>query len=141
MHPGVSTIQIDFGLEERFQRLRADLGVESFGLNFMRLAPRQRGRIHAHERQEEVYAVLEGILTVYTGEDESFELGRGGVARVAPDVRRQLVNRHKQVLAILAVGASAGHEGRDGRAYTSWDETGEGRPPQEVPLPEDLALD
>jgi mannose-6-phosphate isomerase-like protein (cupin superfamily) len=140
MHPGVSTIQIDFGLEERFQRLRADLGVESFGLNFMRLAPRQRGRIHAHERQEEVYAVLEGILTVYTGEDESFELGRGGVARVAPDVRRQLVNRGREPVLLLAIGGHApAHEGRDGKAFDSWEET-EGRPPQDVDLPRDLPL-
>lgn len=140
MHPGVSTVQIDFGLEERFQRLRADLGVESFGLNLMRLAPRQRGRIHAHERQEEVYAVLEGTLTVYTGEAESFELGRGGVARVAPDVRRQLVNRGREPVVLLAIGGhEPAHEGRDGRAFESWEET-HGRPPQDVALPPDLPL-
>jgi hypothetical protein len=44
-------------------------------------------------------------------------------------------------VAILAIGGSTGHEGRDGRAYTSWEETGEGHPPQEVPLPEDLPTD
>ena len=31
----------------------------------------------------------------------------------------------------------APHEGRDGEAFETWDQT-EGRPPQEVPLPPDI---
>jgi mannose-6-phosphate isomerase-like protein (cupin superfamily) len=140
MQSGVSTAQIDFGLDERFQRLRADLGVESFGLNLMRLAPRQRGRIHRHERQEEVYAVLEGTLTVETGEEESFDLARGGLARVGPDVRRRLVNRGREPVLFLAIGGhEPAHAGRDGLAYESWEAT-EARPPQEIELPQDLPL-
>jgi hypothetical protein len=57
---------------------------------------------------------------------------------VAPDLRRQLVNRGGEPLLLLAIGGANAHEGRDGRAYESWDEQGEGRPPQEVPLPADL---
>jgi uncharacterized cupin superfamily protein len=140
MENGVTFARMDLEHDERFQRLRAALGVSAFGLNMILLRPGQRGRIHRHLHQEEVYVVLQGTLTLYV-EGEPHELVHGELARVAPDVRRQLVNRHKQVLAILAVGASGGHEGRDGRAYASWDETGAGRPPQEVPLPEDLALD
>jgi mannose-6-phosphate isomerase-like protein (cupin superfamily) len=140
MQSGVSTVQIDFALDERFQRLRADLGLESFGLNLMRLAPRQRGRIHRHERQEEVYAVLEGTLTIETGEEESFELGRGGVARVAPEVRRRLVNRGREPVFLLAIGGHGpAHVGRDGLAYESWEAT-EAKPPQEIDLPSDLPL-
>ena len=140
MRSGVSTVQIDFDLEERFQRLRAELGVESFGLNLIRLAPRQRSRIHRHERQEEVYAVLEGTLTVETSEAESFELGRGAVARVGPDVRRRLVNRGREAVFLLAIGGhEPPHEGRDGLAYESWAAT-ESRPPQEIELPKDLPL-
>ena len=45
-------------------RCGAELGVESFGLNLMLLEPGQRGRVHRHERQEEVYIVLEGTLTL-----------------------------------------------------------------------------
>ena len=41
------------------------------------------------------------------------------------------------MLAILAIGGAGEHEGRDGVAYASWDDT-EGRPPQDVPLPPDL---
>jgi uncharacterized cupin superfamily protein len=137
MAEGVSFASLDLAHDERFLRLRAELGVSAFGLNLILLRPGQRGRIHRHLHQEEVYAVLQGTLTLIV-EGEEHELGKGGVARVAPEVRRQLLNRHPEVLAILAVGGSGGHEGRDGRAYTSWEEAGEGRPPQEVPLPEDV---
>jgi uncharacterized cupin superfamily protein len=137
MQPGTAFASIDVDGEERFQRLRAELGVDSFGLNHLRLAPGQRGRIHRHERQEEVYLVLEGTLTLQV-EDETRELAKGELARVAPDLRRQLSNRGDQPLHLLAIGGAQPHEGRDGRAYESWDERGEGRPPQEVPLPEDV---
>jgi uncharacterized cupin superfamily protein len=139
MQSGVTFARMDLEHDERFQRLRAELGVSAFGLNLLLLRPGQRGRIHRHVHQEEVYVVLQGTLTLYV-EGEAHELVHGELARVAPEVRRQLVNRHPNVLAILAVGASAGHEGRDGRAYTSWQETGEGRAPQQVPLPPDLPM-
>ena len=51
-------------VENRFQRLRAPLGVTSFGMNLVVLAPGERGRVHTHERQEEVYLVLDGTLTL-----------------------------------------------------------------------------
>jgi len=122
---------------ERFQTLRRELGVGSFGINLMRLAPGQRGRIHAHEHQEEVYLVLDGELTLIL-EDAQHVLGRDSVVRVAPAVRRQLVNAAPQPLVLLALGGSGEHSGRDGRAWRSWEERGEGAPPQEVALPEDL---
>lgn len=122
---------------DRVQRLRADLGVTSFGMNLISLRPRQRGRIHRHERQEEVYLVLEGELTLLI-EGEPHTLGEGELVRVGPAVRRQLTNRSDSDLLILALGGAGEHQGRDGRAWADWDEGGEGRPPQEVPLPEDL---
>ncbi|MDX6589518.1 MAG: hypothetical protein QOI84_792 [Solirubrobacterales bacterium] len=36
------------------------------------------------------------------------------------------------------LGGAGEHESRDARAWTSWDEEGEGRSLQEVPLPDDL---
>jgi quercetin dioxygenase-like cupin family protein len=133
---GVSVVALDFDGEDRFQRLRQELGVATFGLNLIRLRPRQRGRIHRHERQEEVYVVLEGTLTLEV-EGTPRELPRGSAARVAPDVRRRLVNAAPEPLAVLAIGGAQAHEGRDGVAFTSWeDETG--APPQEIPLPPDL---
>jgi mannose-6-phosphate isomerase-like protein (cupin superfamily) len=122
---------------ERFQLLRRELGVSAFGLNLIVLEPRQRGRIHAHERQEEVYLVLEGVLTLGV-EGEEHVLGSGRLVRVAAAVRRQLVNRSSQRLVVLALGGEGAHQGRDGRAWEQWSEGGEGRPPAEVALPEDL---
>ncbi len=137
MEPGVTVGRLDLELDERFQRLRAELGVEAFGLNLMHLAPGQRGRIHRHASQEEVYLVLEGTLSLELEGGERHDLPRGAAARVSPDVRRQLVNRGAEPVRFLAVGGAGEHEGRDGMAFTGWDDT-EGRPPQEVPLPEDL---
>lgn len=123
--------------EHRFQRLRAPLGVTTFGINLLVLEPRMRMRVHRHERQEEVYLVLAGELTlVLEGGDERV-LEVGDLVRVGPDVRRQLVNRGTERLQLLALGGHGEHEGRDGRAFSDWDEAGEGRSPAEVPLPED----
>jgi len=140
MEHDVSFSELDLEGEERFQRVRNDLGVESFGLNLLRFAPGQRSRIHRHERQEEVYVVLEGTLTLVVEGNEQHVLRRGAVARVAPDVRRQLVNRHPERLRVLAMGGAQPHEGRDGRAYENWDETGDGRSPQDVPFPDDVPV-
>ena len=137
MQGGVSLGRLDLGLEDRFQRLRSELGVEAFGLNLMHLAPGQRGRIHAHERQEEVFVVLHGTLTLELGEDERHELARGALARVAPDVRRRLATRGEGPVRFLAIGGAGDHEGRDGIAFEDWTAP-EGRPPAEVPLPDDL---
>jgi uncharacterized cupin superfamily protein len=138
MQDGITLGSIDHAGGDRFQRLRAELGVESFGLNLIRLAPRQRGRIHAHERQEEVYVVLSGTLTLATAEGEH-QLGPGACARVAPSVRRQLVNRGRERCVLLAVGGAESHDGRDGIAFDDWD-SAQGRSPQEMPMPPDLPV-
>lgn len=136
--PGVSFGALDLDASERFVSLRRLLGVTSFGINLILLRPGQQGRIHRHRHQEEVYLVLEGSLTLVI-EGEEHGLPHGDLARIAPEVRRQLINRGTGRCAILALGAAGEHQGRDGLAYSSWSET-EGRPPQDVPLPEDLPL-
>jgi len=127
IEPDVTYGALDAETGERFQLLRRELGVTGFGINLIVLQPRERGRIHAHEHQEEVYLVLEGELTLGL-EGEERVLGPNEIVRVGPAVRRQLVN----------AGDARQHVGRDGKAWESWDEGGEGRPPQEVPLPGDL---
>jgi uncharacterized cupin superfamily protein len=122
---------------DTFQTLRRELGVTSFGINLLSLRPRQRLRVHRHERQEEVYLVLEGELTLLV-EGEPHVLGKGGLARVGPESKRQLTNPSGGRTVVLALGGDGTHEGRDGIAWSSWDEEGEGRTPQEVPLPDDL---
>jgi uncharacterized cupin superfamily protein len=137
MQSGTSFTTLDFEAGERFVPLRRQLGVESFGLNLMLLEPGQQGRIHRHREQEEVYVVLEGTLTLELDGGETHTLQPREAARVAPEVRRRLSNRGESRVALLALGGAEPHVGRDGLAYTGWDET-EGRPPQEVPLPPDL---
>jgi uncharacterized cupin superfamily protein len=123
---------------ERFVTLRRQLGIESFGINLIVLEPRQRGRIHAHDRQEEAYIVLEGELSLHVDGGQVHVLGPAHAVRVGPARRRQLVNAGPQRLVLLAIGGSGEHAGRDGRAWQAWDEPGPGRSPQHVPLPEDL---
>jgi quercetin dioxygenase-like cupin family protein len=132
----MQVVTLEFDGDERFQTLRRELGATSLGINLMRLQPRQRGRIHRHERQEEIYVVLDGVLTLYV-EGKPHEVRRGQAVRVAPEERRQLVNQSSERLVLLALGADGDHPGRDGEAFESWDDD-QGRPPQEVPLPDDL---
>jgi uncharacterized cupin superfamily protein len=135
--PDIAFATVDREIGERFQALRRELGVHSFGMNLIRLAPRQRGRIHAHDQQEEVYFVLEGELTLVI-EGTEHVLRPDHLARVGATVRRQLVNAGSERVILLALGAVGDHVGRDGHAWASWDDTGPGRPPPEIPLPEDL---
>jgi uncharacterized cupin superfamily protein len=137
MQAGASFAKLDFEAGERFVRLRQELGIESFGLNLILLAPGQRGRIHRHQRQEEAYIVLEGTLTLELDGGDTHTLGPGEAARVGPALRRQLSNRTDERLALLAIGGATAHEGRDGVAFLSWDDD-EGKRPQDVPLPDDL---
>lgn len=139
MEDGVSFAQLELPDGERFLALRRELGVSTFGINAIAFAPGQRGRIHRHEHQEEVYLVLEGELSLLI-EGEEHTLGRGALARVAPGVRRQLVNRRPQRLVLLALGGATEHAGRDGVAYSSWEAT-EGASPQETPLPDDVPVE
>jgi mannose-6-phosphate isomerase-like protein (cupin superfamily) len=135
MESGVSFAALDPDTEERFVPLRRMLGVTSFGLNQIVLRPGQRGRIHRHRDQEEVYIVLSGTLTLVI-EREPRELGQGELARVAPEVRRFIANRGDEDVVLIALGGANEHVGRDGEAFEDWDQE-EGRPPQEVPLPPD----
>jgi uncharacterized cupin superfamily protein len=136
MTDAVQIISIDPDADT-FQTLRRELGVTSFGINLLTLRPRQRLRVHRHERQEEVYLVLEGELTLLV-EAEPHVLGEGSLVRVGPESKRQLTNPSAARTVVLALGGDGTHEGRDGIAWSSWDEEGEGRTPQEVPLPDDL---
>jgi mannose-6-phosphate isomerase-like protein (cupin superfamily) len=138
--PDVSFATLQRDSAERFQTLRRELGVSSFGINLIVLQPRQRARIHSHDHQEEVYVVLDGELTLVL-DGEQHVLERDRLVRVPAGVRRQLVNANvREPLVLLALGGSGEHAGRDAHAWRSWDEGGEGAPPQQVPLPDDLPV-
>ncbi|MBV9004488.1 MAG: cupin domain-containing protein [Solirubrobacterales bacterium] len=137
MQDGTTRARLDPDTGDRFLPLRRRLEVTSFGLNQIVLAPGQRGRIHRHQRQEEVYLVLEGRLTLAI-EGQETELEQGELIRVAPRLRRQLVNRGPGRLVLIALGGAGEHEGRDGEAFASW-EGDVPLSPQELPLPSDLS--
>ena len=136
MEDGTSTTRLDPETDERFLPLRRQLGVSSFGLNQIVLQPGQRGRIHRHKAQEEVYLVLEGTLTLLL-EGERTELAVGELVRVAPRVRRQLVNRGPGRVVVVALGGASEHVGRDGEAFGDWTDE-QPVSPQELPMPPDL---
>jgi mannose-6-phosphate isomerase-like protein (cupin superfamily) len=136
---GISRARLEPDTTERFVPLRRRLDVTSFGLNQITLLPGQRGRIHRHGHQEEVYLVLEGTLSLVVEAEES-DVGAGELVRVAPALRRQLVNRGPERVLLLALGGAGEHAGRDGEAFESWDAE-RGAPPQETPMPADLPAD
>jgi len=136
MEDGTTRTHLNPDAGERFLPLRRQLGVSSFGMNQIVLEPGQRGRIHRHAGQEEVYLVLEGRLTLLL-EDDPTDLDVGELIRVAPGIRRQLVNLGPRRLVLIALGGAGEHQGRDGEAFASWTDE---RPvsPQELALPPDL---
>jgi uncharacterized cupin superfamily protein len=138
VEPGIARTRLAENPDDRMTPLRRQLGVTAFGMNQIVLRPGQRGRIHRHERQEEVYLVLEGTLTLLVdGEEQTVE--RGELVRVGPELRRQLANRGPDTLTVLALGGDGEHQGRDGLAYPEW-ETPEAEAvrPVDLPLPPDL---
>ena len=80
--------------------------------------------------------MLEGELTVLFDEHEC-TVGRGELLRVAPNLRRQLVNRGRERVLLVAVGGAGQHESDDGEAFIAWSQA-TGSPPREVPMPPDL---
>jgi uncharacterized cupin superfamily protein len=92
-----------------FRRVRAGLGVTSFGLAVMDLPPnfeRYPAHDQSHDSQEEVYTVLEGAVTLHTADGE-FALEPGVWARVGPGEKRKLVTGDGPA-RVLAIGGTPG---------------------------------
>jgi quercetin dioxygenase-like cupin family protein len=111
------------------RRVRAGLGITSFGMQVIELPPdfsMYPAHDHSHDDQEEVYVTLTGRATLQVGE-EGFELEPGVFARVGPGQKRKLVTEGEGA-RILCLGGSPG------KAYEppAWTEEG-GAPP---PMPE-----
>ena len=136
MEAGVGYAKLDLQAGRMFLSLRRALGVTTMGMNQLLFEPGERGRIHRHQHQEEVYLVLEGVLSLSV-EGEERDLVQGELARVAPSVRRQLINRGPGRLAVLALGGMGEHSGRDAEAFTGWDDC-DPKGPADVPMPDRL---
>jgi mannose-6-phosphate isomerase-like protein (cupin superfamily) len=94
-----------------FRRVRAGLGISSFGIAVMDLpANFERYPTHdqSHDGQEEVYTALSGRATlVVAGGEEEHTLEPGVWARVGPHEKRKIVTGDKPA-RILAVGGTPG---------------------------------
>lgn len=109
------------------RRVRAGLGVTSFGMQVIELPPSFRmypDHDHSHDEQEEVYVALSGRATLIAGGDEEFELVPGMFARVGPGQKRKLVTGGEGA-RLLCLG------GTPGRVYEppEWTEEGGSLPP------------
>ena len=92
-----------------FRRVRAGLGITSFGIAVMDLPPHFKvypEHDQSHDAQEEVYTVLEGRVTLRVGGEEH-ELEPGIWARVGPDEKRKLITGD-EAARVLAVGGTPG---------------------------------
>lgn len=107
------------------RRVRAGLGVTSFGMQVIELPPNFSGHpehTHTHDEQEEVYTVLSGTVTLRIG-DEDHTLEEGVFARIGPGQKRKLITGDGGV-RLLCLG------GTPGKAYEppEWTEEGASAP-------------
>jgi quercetin dioxygenase-like cupin family protein len=105
----------DLGDGPGFRKVRAALDVTAFGANAVILPPGYTTPRHSHERQEELYLVLDGEIEFEFGDGRSQTLGRGGFARVSPETVRRLRNTSStEDATYFCVGGADGYVGRDG---------------------------
>lgn len=91
-----------------FRHAGADLGVRSWGINILELAPgctEYPEHDHAEDGQEEVYVILSGSGTLYAG-GRSYPLEAGTLARVEPGVKRRWVT--EEGVTFIALGGVPG---------------------------------
>ena len=105
----------DLGDGPGFRKVRQALDVTAFGVNGVVLPPGYESRRHYHDRQQELYVVLQGEIEFdFDGAKQT--LGPGGLARVdAPTVRSLRNTSDSQDAVYLCVGGEGGYVGRDGQ--------------------------
>jgi len=92
-----------------FRRVRAGLGVSSFGIAVIDLPPNfshYPEHDQTHDDQEEVYTPLSGRVTLRVG-GEDHELEPGTFARVGASEKRKLITGEEPA-RVLAMGATPG---------------------------------
>jgi mannose-6-phosphate isomerase-like protein (cupin superfamily) len=98
-----------------FRKVRRALGVTAFGVNAIELpAGYETGR-HYHEEQEELYFVHRGRIEITLGDDDAYELGPGGLARVDAATIRKIKALGDEPAVYLVAGGKDGYVGRDGK--------------------------
>ena len=106
-----------------FKRARADLGVESFGMQVIDMPPGFENypeHDHAEDSQEEVYVVLRGSAEIDV-EGERIPIDTDTLIRVGPGTKRKIYPGAEGV-RVLALG------GTKGKAYEAGEITQLGGP-------------
>jgi uncharacterized cupin superfamily protein len=84
------------------------LGLENARASLWRYPPGARGRRHREGAQEEVFACLEGTITLALGDPPDLvEVPAGGFARVGTGTEIQVRNESSAEAVVLAWGAPA----------------------------------
>ena len=97
-----------------FRKIRGPLGVTEFGVNVIVLPADWQTNPHYHERQQELYLVIDGEIEFDLG-GEKRVLGPGGLVRVDAATVRSLRNTSSTAEATyICVGGEGGYVGRDG---------------------------
>jgi quercetin dioxygenase-like cupin family protein len=106
----------DLGEGPGFRKVRQALEVTEFGVNAVVLPAGYESRRHYHDRQQELYVVMQGAIEFdFDGAKQT--LGPGGLARVdAPTVRSLRNTSSSEDAVYLCVGGEGGYVGRDGHA-------------------------
>ncbi len=84
--------------------LAKQLGAASLGARFWRLRPGQASTLHRHQREEELYMLLEGRGRIRVG-GETLELEPLDALLVEPAAERQVFNDTDEEALWLVVGA------------------------------------
>lgn len=101
--------EMDAAFLGAFKRARAELGVESFGMQVIDLPPnfdRYPEHDHADSGQEEVFLALRGSGQIEIGE-ERLPLDADSIVRVGPEETRKVVSGPDGI-RILALGGTPG---------------------------------
>lgn len=106
-----------------FKRARAELGVESFGMQVIDMPPNYENypeHDHTHDNQEEVFLVMRGGGEIEI-EGERFPLDDNHIARVAPETKRKVWPGSEGIRLVVLGGCP-------GKAYEAPDLTKLGEP-------------
>lgn len=106
-----------------FKRVRAELGVESFGIQLIDMPPSFElypEHDHLHDNQEEVFLVMRGGGELEI-DGERFPLDDSHIARVAPEAKRKIWPGPEGIRVVILGGVP-------GEAYQAPDITKLGEP-------------
>lgn len=98
-----------------FRKIRRELEVEAMGMNALLIPPGYETGRHYHDEQEEIYFVHRGTIEMTFGDDSSYVLGPGGIARVDAATVRKIKNVGTEDSLYVVVGGKDGYVGRDGK--------------------------